>query len=54
MHDAMIECVSERELECDRVLSVVDIEMDKYDLWKDTLPFYKNIEKEGIVLWMEE
>ena len=49
--NAMIECVSGYELALDKVLSAIDINLDKYNSWKSVLPFYKNIEKEGIVLW---
>lgn len=49
--DAMIDCVSSYELVCGKVLSVIDIDSEKYDQWKDVLPFYKNIRKEGITLW---
>ena len=49
--DAMINCVSSYELACGKVLSVIDIDAEKYDQWKDVLPFYKNIRKEGIILW---
>ena len=49
--DAMIDCVASHELVCGKVLSVVDIDLEKYNQWKDVLPFYKNISKEGIVLW---
>lgn len=49
--DRMIDCVVSYELECGKVLSVIDIDCKKYNQWKDTLPFYKNIQKEGIVLW---
>ena len=49
--DAMINCVSTHELECGKVLSVIDISAEKFNYWKDTMPFYKNIRKEGIVLW---
>ena len=51
MTDAMIECVSSYELVCGKVLSVIDIDSAKFDQWKDVLPFYKNIRREGIVLW---
>lgn len=51
MTDAMIDCVSSYELACGKVLSVIDIDLEKYKQWKDVLPFYKNIRKEGIVLW---
>jgi len=27
------------------------IDYDKFAEWKDILPFYKNIQKDGIVLW---
>ena len=49
--DRMIDCVASHELECGKVLSVIDVNCNKYDQWKDILPFYKNIRKEGIVLW---
>ncbi len=52
--DKMIDCVAAHELECGKVLSVVDVSFEKYNKWKDTLPFYKNIRKEGIVLWKAE
>lgn len=51
MTSAMIDCVSSYELMCGKVLSVIDIDFEKYSQWKDVLPFYKNIQKEGIVLW---
>lgn len=49
--ERMIECVAKHEMECGKVLSVVDIEQSQYDDWKRTLPFYKNIDREGIELW---
>jgi len=51
MTNAMIDCVSAHELVCGKVLSVIDIDSEQYNQWKDVLPFYKNIRKEGIVLW---
>lgn len=49
--EAMINCVAAHELDCGRVLSVIDIDAEKYDKWRDVLPFYRNIRKERIVLW---
>ena len=49
--DAMIRCVASHELECGKILSVIDIDAEKYDQWKDVLPFYRNIQNEGRVLW---
>ena len=39
------------ELEYGKVLSVLCIDYDKFAEWKDVLPFYKNIRKDGVVLW---
>lgn len=49
--DAMIDCVAAHELNCGRVLSVIDIDVGKFDRWGDVLPFYRNIRNEGVVLW---
>ena len=51
MTEKMLFCVSRSELACGKVLSVVDIDIKKYSEWSDTLPYYRNIKKEGIVLW---
>ncbi len=48
---AMCDCVAASELECGKVLSVIDIDSGKYKQWVHALPFYQNIRKEGIVLW---
>lgn len=50
----MVQCVAEREVECGKTLSVIEVDEGKYAEWKDTLPFYRNIEQEGIVLWTKE
>lgn len=50
-HEMMIDIVVDYELDLGVTLSVVPIEYGQYMEWKDSLPFYKNIEKEGIVLW---
>ena len=54
MYDSMIDCVSKRELEYGKTLSVIDIDAQKYEEWKSVLPFYMNIENEGIVLWRKQ
>ena len=51
LHDKMVDIVVDYELDLAVTLSVVPIEMEQYLEWKTTLPFYKNIEKEGIILW---
>jgi len=54
VNNAMIDCVASYELECGRVLSVIDIDYKKYKDNINILPFYKNIKKEGIVLWKKD
>ena len=49
--DQMLDLVVDLELECGRVLSVLCIDYDKFAEWKDIIPFYKNIRKDGVVLW---
>ena len=51
LHSAMIDVVVEYELELEVVLSVVPIQYDNYHTWRRVLPFYKNIDREGIVIW---
>ena len=51
MHDAMIDIVVEYELSLSRTLSVIPIEYENYNEWKTVLPFYKNLDMEGIVIW---
>ena len=51
MMDEMIKCVAKYELECGKVLSVIDIQQSRFDTWKKAVPFYMNIDREGIVLW---
>lgn len=54
MFEKMIACVARHEIECGKVLSVIDIDNSKYEEWGGVLPFYRNIEKEGIVLWIRK
>lgn len=49
--DLMIEAVSKYELLSNKVISAVEIEVSQYENWKESMPFYKNIKKEGIILW---
>ena len=51
MREKMLDLVVDLELACGRVLSVLCIDYEKFSEWKDTLPFYKNIREDGIVLW---
>lgn len=51
IHDLMTDIVVDYELEQGVTLSVISIDKGQYQQWNSTLPFYKNISKEGIVLW---
>ena len=42
---------SEMDMKYDRVFSIIDIEKEKLNKWGNVLPFYKNIMKDGVVLW---
>ena len=54
LHRKMIDIVVDNELELEITLSVITIEEDNLNEWKSTLPFYKNLLKEGISLWKNE
>lgn len=51
MHDKMIDLTVDLELEYNLVLSVLLIDYDNFKEWENVLPFYKNVKKEGIMLW---
>ncbi len=49
--DKFINWSADMDLRHDRVFSIIDIQEEKIRKWGDILPFYKNVQKEGIVLW---
>lgn len=51
MHDAMINLTVDLELEYGKVLSVLLIDYNNFKEWEEFLPFYKNVKKDGIMLW---
>ena len=42
---------AEIDLRFDLVFSIVDIDEETFAKWNNTVPFYKTIKQEGIVLW---
>lgn len=50
-YDRMTDIVVDYQLDLGVTLSVISIEKREFKEWKTTLPFYKNVEKEGIVIW---
>lgn len=51
IRDLFMQFTADLDLRYEKVFSIIDIERDNLDKWGDVLPFYKNIQKEGIVLW---
>lgn len=47
MHDCMLDMVVDLELACNKVLSVIRIDCDRFKEWGTTLPFYQSIQKEA-------
>ena len=42
---------ADMDIRYERVFSIVDIQETNMKKWEDVLPFYKNVKKEGIILW---
>ncbi len=42
---------AEMDLKFNCVFSILDIQKETFNKWETVVPFYKNIKREGIVLW---
>ena len=49
--DRFMEWNAELDMKYERVFSIIDIERSKMDKWGSILPFYRNINEDGIILW---
>ena len=49
--DSLSDFIVDLNLKYEKVFTVIDIDYDIYSKWKDVMPFYKNLEREGIELW---
>ncbi|MGN0577902.1 MAG: nucleotidyltransferase domain-containing protein [Ruminiclostridium sp.] len=49
--DLLSDFVVDMNLKYDTVFSVIDLPNEQYQSRKDTIPFYRNVAREGIVLW---
>ena len=49
--DKLSDLVVDLNLKYDRVLSVIDIDYAVFKKWEKVTPFYRNMNKEGIILW---
>ena len=51
MYDRLLDVIVDLDLEYDQVIATSLIEISTYEKWKTVLPYYRNIEREGIKLW---
>ena len=49
--DKLSDFVVDMNLKYDRVFSVIDIDAEHFSQWINVLPFYQNVNREGVVLW---
>lgn len=49
--DKLSDFIVDMNLKYEKVFSVIDIDIEQFQKWENVLPFYKNMKKEGIVLW---
>ena len=42
---------AEMDMRFDKVFSIIDISEENMKKWGKILPFYQNVQKEGIILW---
>lgn len=49
--DLLSDFIVDMNLKYDKVFSVIDIDYEHFQKWEHILPFYKNVNREGIVLW---
>ena len=49
--DKLTDFIVDMNLKYNKVFSVIDISDSDYHKWCNTIPFYKNVVKEGVVLW---
>ena len=51
LNDQLVDFSVDLDLKYNRVFSIVDINNDNFKKWEKTLPFYRNVRDEGVVLW---
>ena len=49
--DKLSDFIVDMNLKYDTVFSVIDIDLEFFKKWENIIPFYKNVSKEGVVLW---
>lgn len=49
--DRLSDIIVDLNLKYNKVFSVIDIDNSVYRKWRKVLPFYQNVDQEGITLW---
>lgn len=49
--DALMSVVADMNIDCPKLISVLDVPAVEFDRWKDSVPLYKNITAEGVTLY---
>ena len=49
--EALLDFIVDMNLQYDRVFSIIDIQVSDFKKWENSLPFFKNVKKDGVVLW---
>jgi uncharacterized protein len=49
--EALLDFIVDMNLKHDRVFSIIDIKASDFKKWENSLPFFKNVKKDGVVLW---
>lgn len=51
VQEKLVDFTLDLDLKYDKVFSVIDIDYEEFLKWENILPFYKNVKKDGVVLW---
>ncbi len=51
VEEILSDFIVDLNLKYDKVFSVIDIEYEHFCDWVKVMPFYRNVEQEGITLW---
>ena len=51
IRDKFICWSAEMDMRYDKVFSIIDIKEENMKKWGKILPFYQNVQKEGVILW---
>ena len=49
--DKLSDFIVDMNLKYETVFSVIDIDNQEVEKWENVSPFYKNVKKDGVVLW---